>query len=112
MKNGTPPLPQKKIKPMTAEEYTARFKAEKARLQRAYCDIFKLWRRCRFKPCRKARACRGDAHACLERGLDFVPRQAQWDARQEIMKSSPETTGRAERTVRQFMPNDFYAVRG
>ena len=43
-----------------AERYAARFKAEKAKLRRAYCTVFKFWRTCGFKACAKARACKGD----------------------------------------------------
>jgi hypothetical protein len=104
-------LPQKKIKKMTPEEYVARFKAEKAWLQREYCNVFKFWRACRFKPCRKARVCRGDHNVCLKQALDNVPRDTQWQARQQILKATPATTGRAERTVREFMPYDLCELR-
>jgi hypothetical protein len=104
-------MPQKKIIRMSYDDYRARFKAEMARLQRRYCDVLKLWRGCRHKPCRHARRCCGDAHVCLQRSLETIPRPVLWQARQQIMTKEPETHGRAERTVRQFMPYDFYNVR-
>ena len=57
-----------------AARYAARFKAEQAKLRRAYCTVFKFWRSCGFKPCAKARACEGDAKACLQRGERTIPR--------------------------------------
>ena len=93
---------------LTTEQYVARFNAEKAVLQRAYCDIFKFWRACPFKPCRRARACRGDQNACLERGVKNVPRESQWQARRRMLAATPANAGPAERTVREFLPSSFY----
>jgi hypothetical protein len=62
----------KKAKSMTPERYAARFKAEKARLQRHYCTHFKFWRACPFQPCRKSRACVGDQKTCLKRHVEQV----------------------------------------
>jgi len=92
----------------TPEQYAARFNAEKAALQRAYCGIFKFWRSCPHKPCRKARACRGDAHACLKQGIKDIPYQTQWDARQKILEVTPADLDPAERTAREFLPSSFY----
>ncbi len=98
-----------RIKKITTEQYVARFNAEKARLQRHYCNIFKFWRSCRFKPCRKARACRGDQNACLKQSVDSVPRTVQYQARQRILTATANADS-PERTAREFMPNDFYEL--
>jgi hypothetical protein len=93
------------------EEYTARWKAETARLKHVYCDLLKLWRTCSFKPCRKARVCRGDHHVCLQKSIPLIPRHTQFKARQRILTGPPETTCPAARTVRQFMPYDLFKGR-
>ena len=90
---------------MTAGQYVARFKAEKAALQRHYCDAFKFWRMCPLRRGRKARRCGGDANVCLKRREAEIPREVQWRARQQILVSTPANTGPAERTAREFMPN-------
>ena len=92
-------------KRMTAAAYQARFAAEKASLRRYYCNVFEFWRACPYKPCRKARACSGDAAACLKRGEADVPRKVQWNARQKLLQSTPANIGAPERLARQFMPN-------
>jgi hypothetical protein len=94
----------KKAKTMTPERYTARFKAEKARLQREYCTLFKFWRACPFPPCRRSRACAGDQNACLRRRVDEVAREQQWLARRRIMKVTPASAGPPERMAREFLP--------
>jgi hypothetical protein len=95
-------------KAMTPEQYVARFKAAKALVQRAYCDAFRFWRSCPHKPCRKARTCRGDEDACLKRGEKDIPRQIQWQARQEILAATPANAGPPERMAREFLPSSFY----
>jgi hypothetical protein len=88
----------------TTERYAARFEAEKAMLARHYCTIFKFWRTCALKSCRKARACSGDQIACLRKREKEIPRDAQWQARQEIIESTPANAGPPERTARAFLP--------
>jgi hypothetical protein len=88
----------------TPEQYVARFNAEKARLQRHYCNAFKFWRTCPFKRCRKARTCGGDADVCLKRREKEIPRHIQWQARQQILESTPASAGPAERMAREFLP--------
>jgi hypothetical protein len=78
----------------TAQD-AARFHAELAALQNAYCDIFKLWLFCRIKHCRRQRACRGDRNACLKRGTKDIPRAAQFQARKRIMAAAPKNAGSA-----------------
>ena len=85
--------------------------AEKAKLQRHYCTVFKIWDGCELKRCRRARACSGDQNACLKRGIEHVPRSVQWDAVQEILRTTPADAGAPERTAREFMPYDFYRHR-
>lgn len=40
--------------------------------------------------------------------MDQVPRQEQWQARQELLNATPRHIGAAERAVRMRMPNDFW----
>ena len=88
----------------------ARRLAVESELQaRRYCDAFALWRRCSRKHCRRHRACSGDAHACLKRGLDRLPRPMQLQARQKILDATPHNIGAPEREARQRTPRDFFA---
>jgi hypothetical protein len=92
---------------MTPAQYEARFRAEKARLQRHYCTVFKFWRSCPYKPCRRFRACAGDQDACLKEKANDVPRDVQWHARQQLLKSTPRNVGAPERLAREFMPGEL-----
>jgi len=93
---------------LTSERYLARFNTEKAMLARDYCNLFKFWRTCPFKRCRKARRCSGDQNVCLKQRQKEVPREIQWKARQQILASTPASAGPPERTAREFLPGGFY----
>jgi hypothetical protein len=88
------------------KDWGARFAAERARLQRHYCDLFKFWRGCGDKSCRRHLRCRGDTSECLKRRIGEIPRAAQFQARQAVLVTTPRNAGGAERTVRQLMPYD------
>jgi hypothetical protein len=89
---------------LTPEQYLARLDAEKAALRRHYCNAFRFWRACPFKRCRKARLCSGDANLCLKRRAPEVPRDIQWQARQQILTTTPAQAGPPERMAREFLP--------
>jgi len=91
---------------ISPDDYIARFAAERARLQRHYCNLFKFWRACRDKHCRRHLRCCGDASECLKSRIGEIPRHAQFLAREAVLVSTPHNAGGAERTVRQFMPRD------
>jgi len=95
------------IEGIPAERYKERLKEERAKLRRHYCTVFRFWRSCRYKPCKNARACLGDALACLKRNERTVPRDQQWKARQEILETTPEKDG-PERAARECMPSELY----
>jgi hypothetical protein len=99
----------KKTKTLTSERYVARFNAAKAGLARHYCTIFKFWRDCAYKPCRKARRCIGDQNACLKRRANEIPRALQWEVRQKILASTPADAGPPERMAREFLPESLCA---
>ena len=101
----TKQTPTRKPKRLTDAQYLARFKAEKARLQRYYCSLFKFWRACPLRPCRKHRSCGGDAQLCLKRRVHEIAREAQWQARQHVLVSQSAEGGPPERMAREFMPN-------
>jgi hypothetical protein len=89
-------------------EHARRCAAEKLSVQRRYCDAFALWQSCGRPECRRQRSCRGDAHACLQRALDRVPRETQLQAQQALIAATPRNIGAPEREARQCMPYDFY----
>jgi hypothetical protein len=98
-----------KSKPkLSAIEYARRLAVEKALQQRRYCDAFALWRVCPLKACRRQCRCRGEAADCLRRALDRVPHALQWQARQDILATTPHNIGAPERAARQCMPRDLY----
>jgi hypothetical protein len=76
--------------------------------QRRYCDAFALWRTCPLTACRRQRRCGGEAAGCLRRALDRMPHPKQWQARQDILESTPRNIGAPERAARQCMPRDLY----
>jgi hypothetical protein len=62
---------------------------------------------CGRKTCRRARAFRGDAKACLKAALARVPHNVQWRARQDVLDATPRNIGAPERAARQCMPADL-----
>ncbi len=98
---------KEQIDGVPAARYAARFKAEQAKLRRDYCTVFKFWRSCGFKPCAKARACKGDVTACLKRGETTIPRDRQWEARQKILAATPQNAGPPERAARECLPGEL-----
>jgi hypothetical protein len=88
------------------KDWDARFAAEAARLRLHYCNLFKFWRDCHDKNCRRQRHCRGDSNECLKRRIEEIPRMEQFQARQAVLAATPKQAGHAERAVRQLMPYD------
>ena len=82
-------MPKMSEEKLTGEEYQARRNAAAEVARRQYCDIFKFWRGCRYKPCRRAKTCRGDPSHCLQRG--------RWSL-------SPDVLSQAELQVRAAVP--------
>jgi hypothetical protein len=81
---------------------------EIARVARYYSTEFRFWRFCTFPACRRARACKGDADACLKRSINQVPRQEIWQTRQKLLEATPRHFGAVERRVRQMWPTAFW----
>ena len=100
---------RKRERYLTGPQFAARFDVEKTRQQKRYCDVFALWRDCKQRRCRRDAACTGDANACLKRALATVLHHDQWQARQDILETTPANIGAPELMARQCMPRDFYA---
>jgi hypothetical protein len=96
---------------LTSDRYVARFRAARAVLEQHYCTLFKFWRNCPVKRCRRARLCRGDAHACLTRRVNEVSRHSQFEAREHMLSSTPASAGPPEREARDFLPGHLAALR-
>lgn len=99
-------LPRSYEEHLAREEFRARFEAETVRVQRHYCTVFRLWRTCRAKPCRRLRACAGDPAACLKRGVAALPRGAVFDARQALVAAMPRNCAAPEREARLIMASE------
>lgn len=96
-----------KSEKLTPKEWQARFDAAKKAAQREYCNIFKFWRACRYKPCRKTKACSGDAFACLTRRIDEIPYELKYQTRDQIVAATPADADSATDTARRFAPHHF-----
>ena len=102
-------MPIKKSKPkLSPALYAARLEAEKVWVARNYCDVFKMWRTCPLKSCRRLRVCNGDTMICLARLIARVPRLEQYQARRRLLEATPDNVGGPELKARQYMPRDFY----
>jgi hypothetical protein len=95
---------------LTRAQFVARFKAEKGLQQRRYCKVFALWRKCPIKRCRRDQTCRSEQPFCMVLAHLRVPRQAQIQARQDILDAMPENLGAPERAARECMPFDLFMV--
>lgn len=92
---------------ITQQKFRARFEAEKVRLARRYCTLFRFWGSCRAKLCRRERACAGDPMTCLKSCIARVPRDTQFAARQLLLQATPRNIAAPERLARELMPNTF-----
>jgi hypothetical protein len=93
-------VPKKSEAKLTGEEYQARYDAAAAVARRQYCDIFKFWRGCRFKPCRRAKTCRGDPSHCLQRGRWNLPPDVLYQAELQVRAAVPAHLTGPERSGR------------
>ncbi len=89
---------------MSVREYDTRYRAEVKALRRHYCSVFAFWTWCGHKPCRKARACAGNALACLQRHGVELSNTEQFNARQKVLEATPGNIGAPGRAARQTMP--------
>ena len=56
---------------------------------RLYCEVFRFWRRCAAKPCRRHRRCLGEPAGCLMRGLPGVPPAERMAAEKAVIAGGP-----------------------
>jgi hypothetical protein len=77
-----------------ALEWQRRHDAACAIVARKYCDMFKFWRDCKYKPCRSARRCRGDQGACLETRCWSVPYEVGRAAHKQMIADTPADADR------------------
>ena len=94
----------KKSEELTVEQRRVRFNVAAAQVRREYCDIFKFWRGCRYKPCRRAKTCRGDLLACLKRGRRNVPYDLLSQAELQVRTATPADLTGPERSARNLSP--------
>jgi hypothetical protein len=93
-------VPKKSEAKLTGEEYQARRNAAAEVARRQYCDIFKFWRGCRHKPCRRAKTCRGDPSHCLQRGRWSLPPDVLYQAELQVRAAVPAHLTGPERAGR------------
>lgn len=93
---------KKKKADLAPGEWQRRFNIAADVARREYCEIFGFWRSCRYKPCRRARKCSGDAKACLTCGIEQVSGAAQDEAAARIIASTPPGADRPTQTARRL----------
>ena len=84
----------KREEKLSASEWQARRDAACAIVARKYCDMFKFWRDCRYKPCRSARRCIGNPNACLGSRWHTVPYDAGIAAHRRMAADTPSNANR------------------
>jgi hypothetical protein len=90
-----------------AKEWQRRHDAACAIVARKYCDMFKFWRDCKYKPCRNARRCRGDQGACLESRCWTVPYAAGIAAHKQMIADTPADADRFTRSAHYYPPTSL-----
>jgi hypothetical protein len=73
------------LKRRTFEEGRAQVDAARIATQRLYCDVLRLWRRCKESDCKRHRRCCGETELCLTRGLIHVPPSKRLKARAQVI---------------------------
>jgi hypothetical protein len=73
----------------TVDEGLALSDVAHAAVWRLYCDVFKFWRSCRVKRCRRHRRCLGDPAPCLMGGLPSVPEAQRRAAAAMVIAGGP-----------------------
>lgn len=56
---------------------------------RLYCEVFRFFRSCRLKSCKRHRRCGGEPAACLMRGLPTVPPAERLAAQKSVIAGGP-----------------------
>jgi len=87
---------------LSPEEWQARHDAACAIVARKYCDLFEFWRDCRYKPCRSARRCSGDAGACLQSRWQSVPYDVGVAAHDRMLAETPANADRFTRAAHGY----------
>jgi hypothetical protein len=79
-----------------SQKYRDRYFAAQELVVRAYCDYFGFWRSCPYRPCRRARGCRGDEIDCIVARRDGEA--GRFDAaRAHVRARIPKDAGAPER---------------
>lgn len=87
---------------LSPEQWQARFNAAADAARREYCNMFKFWQACRYKPCRRATRCSGDARACLKRGIERVPYDDQFAATNRIIAATAADADAPSQSARRL----------
>jgi hypothetical protein len=79
---------------LSPAEWQARHDAASAIVARKYCNMFRFWRDCRYKPCRAARRCSGDQGFCLGSRWQSVPDAIGLAAHKRMIADTPPNADR------------------
>jgi hypothetical protein len=78
---------------LAPKEWQARHDAACTIVARKYCEMFKFWHDCRYKPCRSARRCVGDARDCLDQRWFSVPYDVSVAAHSQMSAETSPNAG-------------------
>src|SRR5579871_4084813 len=98
-------MARKKKRELSGEEWQARHDAACMIVARKYCDWFNFWHDCRYKPCRSARRCIGDARDCLDTRRVTIPYDADITAQRRMSAETPRTADRFLRNAYHQAPS-------
>jgi len=79
---------------LTPQEWQARHDAACMIVAQKYCHMFAFWRDCRYRPCRSAQRCVGDARHCLDQRWPGVPYDVSVDAHARMSAEAPPNADR------------------
>jgi len=92
---------------LSPKEWQARHDAACAIVARKYCDMFRFWRDCRYRPRRSARRCIGDQGACLRSRCRSVPYEAGVAAHTRMIAETPPNADRFTRGAHHYAPTSL-----
>lgn len=83
-----------------------------AAVWRLYCDVFRFWRSCRNKPCKRHRRCCGESARCLMNKLPSVPPDERPKAQDGVIAGGPRRIPPASHMEYLVRRRPLYAVTG
>jgi len=87
--SGKQPADKQFLKRRTVDQGIKLADDAHAAVWRLYCDVFRFWRWCFAKPCKRHRRCSGEPARCLMQCLPSVPPAERPKARMKVIAGGP-----------------------